>query len=49
MESKNELKKSDIKNLTCYYFDYIMREIDIYSDDISLDKKLCKKYENILI
>ena len=29
MESKEELKKNDIKNRTCYYFDDIMRDIDI--------------------
>ena len=49
MESKNELKETDIKNLTCYYFHYIMREIDIYSNDILLDKKLYKTHDNILI
>ena len=46
MESKNEFKKIDIKNLACYYFDYIMKVIDITSRDILLDEK---KYENILI
>ena len=25
MESKNEFKKTDIKNFTCYYFNNIMR------------------------
>ena len=30
MERKNELKEIDIKNFTCYYFDDIMRTIDIY-------------------
>ena len=29
MESKNELKETDIKNRTCYYFDNIMRAWDI--------------------
>ena len=24
MESKNELKETDIKNITCYYFDNII-------------------------
>ena len=49
MKSKNELKEFDIKNLTYYYFNDIMRDIDIYSGDISLDEKLYKPYENILI
>ena len=48
MESSDELKETDIKNRTCYYFD----DIIIYSDfdNIFLDIKLCKKeYENTLI
>ena len=49
MESKNELKEIDIKNRTCYYFDDIMRDGDIYSGDISLSKKSNKTYRNILI
>ena len=52
MESKDELKKIDIKNHTCYYFDDIMRvrDRDIDFNDILLYKKLCKeKCENILI
>ena len=28
------LKKTDIKNHACYYFDYIMRVTDINSRDI---------------
>ena len=39
MESKNELKKTDIKNHACYYFDNIMRVIDINSRDNLLDEK----------
>ena len=39
MESKEELKKDDIKNRTCYYFDDIIREIDIDFDNILLDEK----------
>ena len=47
-------KKINIKNLTCYYFDDIMRiwDKDIDFCYISLDKKLYgkkKKNENILI
>ena len=52
MESKDELKEIGIKNCTCYYFDDIIRvwDANVYSNDISLDEKLCKgKYENILI
>ena len=49
MESKNELKETDIENRTCYYFDDIMKVIDIYSGDILLDEKSYKTYENILI
>ena len=51
MESTNELKKIDINNRTCYYFDNIM-EVDEYIniDRILLDEKSYKKtYENILI
>ena len=43
MESKNELKEIDIKNRTCYYFDDIMKVIDIYPSNILLDKKSLKK------
>ena len=34
MESKDELKEIDIKNRTCYYFDDIVRIIDINFRDI---------------
>ena len=46
MESKDELKKIDIKNRTCYYFDDIINAVDINFNDILLDEKL---YENIPI
>ena len=36
----------DIKTRTCYYFDDIMKAIDIYSEIILLDEKI---YKNILI
>ena len=49
MESKNEFKKYDIKNRTCYCFDEVMRYIDIYSGDILLEEESYKTYENILI
>ena len=45
MESNYELKKLDIKNCTCRYFDDIMKVEDIDLDNILLDKK---SYENIL-
>ena len=38
MERKDELKEIDIKNRTCYYFDDIIRDLDIYFD-ILLDEK----------
>ena len=44
MESKDELKKSNIKNRRCYFFDDTMRVIDIDFSDILLEKK---SYENI--
>ena len=49
MESKDELKETDIKNRTCYCFDDITRVIDIDFNDILLNKKSYKTYENILI
>ena len=45
-ESKNELKKINIKNRTCYYFDDIMKVEDIDVNNILLDEK---SYENILV
>ena len=39
MESKDELKKDDIENRTCYYFDDIMKVRNIYISDVLLDKK----------
>ena len=46
MESKDELKEINVKNRTWYYFDDIITDGDIYSIDISLDKKI---YENISV
>ena len=40
MESKDELKETDVKNCTCYYFDDIMWDLDIDLDNTSLDEKL---------
>ena len=39
MKSKDELKEIDIKNCTCYYFDDIMRVIDIDFSDSLLNEK----------
>ena len=49
MESKDELKETDMKNRTCYYFDDIMTVTDIYFSDILLDEKSYKTFKNILI
>ena len=50
MESENELKETDIKNCTCYYFANIVKAIDINFNYILLDEKLHKEnYKNILI
>ena len=38
MDSNDELKETVIKNCTCYYFDDIMRVIDIDFSDILLNK-----------
>ena len=46
MESKDELKEIDVKNRASYYFDDIMRVIDIDFSGILLSEK---SYENILI
>ena len=46
MESKDEFKKNNIKNCTCYYFDDIMEVEKINFDNVSLDQK---SYENILV
>ena len=39
MESQDELKEVNIKNRTCYYFDDIVRVIDIDFNDILLNEK----------
>ena len=39
MKSINELKEIDVKIRACYYFDDIIRDKDIYSVDILLEKK----------
>ena len=40
------LKEINIKNLTCYYFDDMIKIEDFDFDYISLDEK---SYENILV
>ena len=47
MESKDEFKKIDIKNRTCYYFHDIMTVIDIDFSDILLNKKSYKLIFNL--
>ena len=47
MESKGELKETDIKNLTCYYFDD--RDIDTDFSNVLLNEKSYKTYIYILI
>ena len=44
MDSKNEFKKTYIKNHACYYFDYIIRVIDVNST--LLNEKI-RKYFNL--
>ena len=46
MKSKDELKEINIKNRACYYFDDIIKDIDINFREILLDKKI---YENISV
>ena len=47
MESNYKTKEIGIKNRTCYYFDDIMRVLDIDFVNMLLGKKSCKIYENI--
>ena len=42
MESNDELKEIDIKTCTCYYFDDVMRVVDIDFDNILLGKNNIK-------
>ena len=46
VKSKSEVKEINIKNRTCYYFEDIVTDRDIYSIDILLDEKI---YENISV
>ena len=45
METKNEFKKINVKNRTCYYFDDIIKVDDINVFNILLNKE---SYENSL-
>ena len=49
MKSKDELEEIDIKNRTCYYFDYTMQIIDFNFLEIFCQMKKKKKKKNILI
>ena len=46
MASKNELKKINIKNRTCYYLDDIINVNDLNLDKILIDEKSCKNILN---
>ena len=46
MDSNDELKNTDIKNLTCYYFDDIIKIVDFNLDN-SLKEE--KSYNNIFV
>ena len=48
MESKDELKRVDIKDCTSFYIDDII-DIDIYSGNILPDDKSYKICKNILV
>ena len=48
MESEDKLKEIDNKNCTCYYFDDIIRVIDIDFNYLLLDKKSYKTFLKIL-
>ena len=42
----NELKETDVKNRTCYYFDDIIKLEYLDFDDFLVDEKL---FQNILV
>ena len=45
MDSKDELKEIDIKNLTCCYFDDMINAININFNDILSDEKLYEIFQ----
>ena len=49
MDSKNELKKNNIKIGACYYFEDIIRYIDVDFRDIFSGAKSYKTQEGILV
>ena len=40
MGSKDKLKEIDMKNCACYYFDGVIKDIDINFSDVLFDKNL---------
>ena len=46
MDSNDELKETDIRNRTCYYFDAKTKTEDFNLDNILIKKK---RYKNILV
>ena len=46
MDSNNELKKIDIENRTCYYFDDIIKTENFNVDNFLIEEK---SYENTLV
>ena len=46
MESNDKLKEIDIKNSTCYYFNYMIKIEDFGLANILIDEKA---YKNILV
>ena len=43
----NEFEKVRIKNLTCYYFDDMIRLEDFDRDNILIGKKITQKYYDL--
>ena len=46
MDNNDELKQTDIKIRTCYYFDDVIKIEDFNLDNILIDEK---SYENVLV
>ena len=46
MESKNEFTKVDFKNYMCYYWDHILRVIDIRDNLLEKKRGILLIYEN---
>ena len=43
MDSNDELRKINIKNRTCFYFNDILKFEDFDNDYILIDEKSCEK------